>query len=113
MIYNDQNFSFRLVSLEGKKDGEIVLYSDKFNIFFQDIPLLIDSRRHILQTQTGTQELDLYSFKFISKDFGYYCENKKVVKISLNKNQLLKVKEDIIKVKMYLETVNVMVFVVI
>lgn len=79
----DDDFAFKIIPLDNsKKEGDIVSYSDKFNIVYGDISLIgvnkytgilevifrnITSQRNDIDTQI--------TFQAVSKMLGYYCDN--------------------------------------
>ncbi len=78
------DYSFQLKPLDpNKKDGDIVTYTDSFNILCNGRQIYVNDRYKLLQYKSNTGIEYLPVFKFVPKIFGYYCQDGKPKKIMI------------------------------
>lgn len=84
--YEKADFCFKILPIDkSKKIGDVVTYTDKFNLFCNDIPVYIDKKSGVLEFKVDTEVDYLGSFSFLPKIYGYYCDGNKSKKVLIKK----------------------------
>lgn len=80
------NFNITLKNLNGKREGEVVYYTDTFEIFVDNNKIFLNNN----EMSFVEKEDSVSGFGFLQKSFGWYCnENKELDKVHLSLTQNL------------------------
>jgi hypothetical protein len=75
--YSSNNFPIILKSNNGKNNGDIITYSDTFEMYYNNIPIVINDKGELVLKDKNKSFFNNFQFK--SESIGYYCNNDNIV----------------------------------